>query len=216
MRLIFASQKGGTGKSTAAVNVAACLAERGKKIILLDCDKKNSSVSLWASYREDSEEVSQVPCAEKSGRVDKLIEELSETYPFVITDTPGHDSAEMRSALLVADIVIVPIQASQFDLETMNHFYGLIEDSLIYNEKMKVYYYVSNASTHPRSKEPEELRTYMTDYPLIKPLGAVIHNRAAYKRSLPDGFGVVDLKDAKAIKEINSLTDAIVRAGRKK
>ena len=224
MKIVFASQKGGTGKSTAVVNVAAELARRGKSHIIVDCDRKNSSSSLWVTYRDEflekkSGNAKGVPCTEKTGRCDKSLKELSKNYRYVLADTPGHDSAEMRSALLVADLVVVPMQCSQFDIDTMNTLYKLLEDALTFNVKMRVVYYESNAETHPAvaKKEAEELRLIMTDYPVIRPLfikigtTVAVRHRRAFKTCLPHGLGVTDQKDKKAILEIQDLTNAILK-----
>lgn len=211
MIVTFASQKGGPGKSTAAVNVAADMIGRGKSVIIVDCDKKNASSSLWCGYREEQDSWKHVPCAEKSGRCDKILRELDKNYDYVIADTPGHDSEEMRSAMLASDLVVVPMQASQFDIDTMYSFYTLIEQTLVFNENLKIRYYVSNASTHVRVKESDDLKVFMTDYPIIRPLNVTIHNRRSFKKSLPDGLGAVELKDQKAADEIKSLTNAILK-----
>ena len=53
MIIAFLNQKGGVGKTTLSINVAADLANRGHKVLLIDADKQGST-STWASLREDA------------------------------------------------------------------------------------------------------------------------------------------------------------------
>ncbi len=104
MILLLGGEKGGTGKSTMATNLAAAHLINGKDVILVDADKQASS-SDWAALRDENEITPRVPCVQKLGK--KLhveIQDLEKRYETVIVDYGGRDSIEMRSAMLVAHI----------------------------------------------------------------------------------------------------------------
>ena len=118
MIVLIGGEKGGTGKSTLATNLAVCLAHRGRDVLLLDCDPQRSSAS-WVGVRSaNAPDAPKIHCMEKLGDVLDAVRDVSARYADVIIDAGGRDSRELRSAMLVADTMYVPIKASQFDLWT--------------------------------------------------------------------------------------------------
>jgi len=65
--VLFGGEKGGTGKTTLATNMAAMLALKGRDVLLLDTDRQGTA-SFWATIREDTEIEPRIPCVQKFGK----------------------------------------------------------------------------------------------------------------------------------------------------
>jgi len=101
----FLNQKGGVGKSTLSINVAACLAGRGS-VLLIDADKQGTS-STWASLREASP-FQVVTMARENMARDAVA--LAAGFDFAVIDGPPHAEGITRSCIIASDLVVVPIE----------------------------------------------------------------------------------------------------------
>ena len=172
MIILLGSQKGGCGKSTIAINMASYLANQGRDVMLVDADPQQSSAN-WVKDRDETE-LTSVHCTQRYGDIKKTLKDLNERYEYVIVDVAGHDSKELRTALLVADKLVVPFRPSQFDLDTLPHLSEVIEQAMDFKKKKKTYGLLTLAPTNPANKEVYEAHSYLADFPLFNPLSAVI------------------------------------------
>ena len=115
MIIVVANSKGGVGKSTLAVHLAAWLAERGHAVTLADCDAQQSS-SEWA--REAAPGVRVVRLADADEILDRL-PALSDEAEFVVADGPGSNTETSRALLLRADLAVVPCKASMLEARAL-------------------------------------------------------------------------------------------------
>jgi chromosome partitioning protein len=115
MIIVVANSKGGVGKSTLAVHLAAWLHEQGHSVILADCDTQHSS-SEWA--REAAAEVRAVQLSNPDAILDQL-PQLSQEADFVVADGPGSNTETSRALLLRADMALVPCKASMLEVRAL-------------------------------------------------------------------------------------------------
>jgi chromosome partitioning protein len=114
--IVFASPKGGAGKSTVAANLAAALAAARQKIALLDTDPQ-ASLSRWAELRAAREGAAPISFEAPSGwRVTSAIDRLKRSHDVVIMDTAPHADTDSKVAIRAADLVIIPMQPAGPDL----------------------------------------------------------------------------------------------------
>lgn len=115
MILVVANSKGGVGKSTLAVHLAAWLHEQGHRVVLADCDTQQSS-SEW--LREALPEVKAV----RLDNPDKILNELphlAQEAAYVVADGPGSNTETSRALLLCADLALVPCKASMLEVRAL-------------------------------------------------------------------------------------------------
>ena len=126
MVVLIGGEKGGTGKTTIATNLAALQALAGYNVLLVDTDSQGSA-SYWARSRDEAGITPRVACIQKFGKgMQGEIQNLAGRYHDVIIDAGGRDSVELRAVMIVAHKAFVPIQASQFDIWTLGRMNDLV------------------------------------------------------------------------------------------
>jgi chromosome partitioning protein len=115
MIIAIANSKGGVGKSTLAVHLAAWLQKQGHRVTLADCDTQQSS-SEW--IRESVPEIKTV----RLDNPDEILNDLpllNQDADFVVADGPGSQTETSRALLLRADLAIVPCKASMLEVRAL-------------------------------------------------------------------------------------------------
>jgi len=207
MIILFGGEKGGTGKTSLAVNLAAMRARAGYDVLLVDADRQESAAS-WSAVRDQAGVEPRVPVVQKFGSsLAQEVKGLAEKYQDVIIDTGGRDSTELRAALVVADRFFVPIRPSQFDLWALEKVTVLVEECRPINPNLEAIVLVNLASTHPRVEELAETREYLNELAGVSLARTVLRERIAFRRAARDGLAVVELRpaDPKAAAEMESL-----------
>lgn len=204
--LLVGGEKGGTGKTTVATNLAATLAAQGRDVVLIDTDQQGSA-SYWCAARDQVEEAPRVASIRLHGQgIGRQIRDTAARYEEVIVDAGGRDSVELRAAMTVADRLLIPIQASQFDTWTLESMARLVEQAQAINERLSAFVCINRSSPNPRVSEAEEARDLLQEYEAFTLLKAALHDRIAYRRAARAGLGVAELgDDSKAIEEVDAL-----------
>lgn len=112
MIIVIANSKGGVGKSSLAVHLAAWLHEQGHRVTLADCDTQHSS-SDW--LRQAMPEVKTVRLANPDQILDEL-PQIDRDADFVVADGPGSNTETSRALLLRAHLALVPCKASMLEV----------------------------------------------------------------------------------------------------
>jgi chromosome partitioning protein len=115
MIIVVANSKGGVGKSTIAVHLAAWLHKHGHKVILADCDTQHSS-SEWIG--ESLPDIQTVRLESPDKILDKL-PALAQEADYIVADGPGSNTETSRALLLRADFAIVPCKASMLEVKAL-------------------------------------------------------------------------------------------------
>ena len=207
MILLIGGEKGGTGKTTLAVNLAALRALAGRDVLLIDMDIQ-ASASYWAQLRDEAGFQTRVACIQKFGKgLQAEVRDLATRYQDILIDAGGRDSAELRSALVVAERVFIPIQPSQFDIWTLGRMDDLVQAAHGFNPGLKAALFIILASTHPSVNEVTEARGLLADFAHLQLAETVIRDRIAYRKAARYGLSVDELKptDAKAVDEMRTL-----------
>ena len=122
--VVFASSKGGCGKTTCAVILGSELAQRGASVTIIDADP-NRNVADWAKLPGAPAGLNVVGEVTEETIVD-AIEDASQRSTFVIADLEGSASLLVSYAVAMADLVLVPCQGSQMDARQAGRMVKLI------------------------------------------------------------------------------------------
>lgn len=175
---------------------------------MIDADRQ-ATTARWAQDRNAHLDVSQVQCLQLYGDFSGNLQGLALKHDFVLVDVPARDNVELRTAMAVADTLIVPFKSSQADLDTLPIVDEIVSQAREINPDLKVYALLNMVSTNPRVQEVRESKEYLSSFPLFQPLETVIRERKIYRDNLSEGFGAVESNNAKAKQEIESLVEEL-------
>ena len=183
--VLFGGEKGGTGKTTLATNMAAMLALQGRDVLLLDTDRQGTA-SFWATVREESEIEPRISCVQKFGKsLASQVRDLSERYDEIVIDAGGRDSVELRYALGVCDRAYIPVQPFQFDIWTIRQMDELVEMAQGLNQNLEAFLVLNRVSTNPIVREDQETRDFFNEegFQNLSLLNSNLRDRIAFRKS---------------------------------
>ncbi len=170
MIALIGSEKGGTGKTTIATNLAAMRALKGRDVLLIDTDPQGSA-NYWAQSRDGGNITPRVACVQKFGKgLPKEVLDLATRYQDIIIDAGGRDCIELRSALVVVEKAFVPIQPSPFDIWTWNQMEEWVETVKAFNPDLIASVIIiiiiisSRSSTNPFVHESDDTGKLLEDF----------------------------------------------------
>jgi chromosome partitioning protein len=119
------SQKGGAGKTTLAIHLAAAAHDAGRVALIVDTDPQ-ATASQWGQWRGGkAPEV--IDCGAPTLLARKIEQAVELGAEFVVIDTPPHADAMAREACKVADLLLVPCRPRTFDLTAMRTTADLVK-----------------------------------------------------------------------------------------
>ncbi len=122
--IVFANEKGGTGKSTTAVHTAIALAAMGSRVAALDLDNRQRTMTRYLENRDATMRrlETELPQARyqvlvDGASLDETVAKLGADADVLVIDTPGRDDPVAREAILQADTLVTPMNNSFVDLD---------------------------------------------------------------------------------------------------
>jgi chromosome partitioning protein len=196
------SQKGGAGKTTLAVHLAAAAQDAGTIALIVDTDPQ-ATASQWAAWRQDKPpEVIDSPPPRLAVKIRQAREQGAQ---WIVIDTPPHADSAARAAVEVADLVLIPCRPSAFDLSAIETTAKLVQ---LLRKPAYVVFVAGPPNAFRVYQEAGELvESYGT-----RPCPLQIPDRAAYRHASAEGRTVMELEPAgKAAEDIRQIYKWVCR-----
>jgi len=205
------NQKGGSGKTTLSMQLAGALARRGNRVLVVDADPQGTA-TRWAASAEDNMPfpAAVVGLSAATNKVHREVRKFVEDYDVIIIDCPpAADSPVPQSALLVADLALVPIIPSPLDMWAAIGIREVIRNIGDINEDLTARLVVNQCQ--PNTSLAKEALEVLQEFG-IDVCRARLCQRIVYRKSPVFGQTVHDLgsRAAPAVEEIEALTSEVL------
>ncbi|WP_346825100.1 ParA family partition ATPase (plasmid) [Ralstonia solanacearum] len=198
------NQKGGVGKTTISVNLAASLARAGSRVLLIDADPQGSALD-WAAARQGDPLFSVVGFPRPS--IHKEIGQIGQGYDHIVIDGPPRVTDLARSAIMASDIVLIPVQPSPYDIWAAEEVVKLIDEARVYKESLKSVFVVNRKITN--TAIGRDVREALAAYP-VHVLESAVTQRVVFAEAAAQGQAVYEIDTAgPAAAEIESVASEL-------
>jgi len=199
--IAFLNGKGGVGKTTTSINVATAIARKGFKVVVVDTDPQ-SSIGNWYNEEKCQFDVADAGSEKEVYSVRKQLK----SYDYIIIDGAAAISAISAAAVMVSDLVLIPVTPSPLDFAACGAILAVIEARQDLQPVIARFVITKKVST---AKMLSVLKASIEDTALSA-LRTGTSQRQSYIRTMMDGGTVFDTDDSQAKGEIDVLTNEIL------
>ena len=208
----FLNQKGGCGKTTASINLAAMLDSMGYTVELVNLDPQGTALD-WATTRANvrSEDESLFRVSQMGTNISREIKSVKRGCDFVIVDGAPQVQALTVQAIKSADIVVIPVQPTQADVWATDMIVDIIKEIHEIRDEKRPETYFMVSQVLKSSKESGTFAGMIRDGYELPTLNARTTRRLDYQRVFEGGGSVVDLDEQnQARHEIKMLAKELI------
>lgn len=168
--IVFASSKGGVGKTTAALTLASVIAHHDTEVVMLDCDP-NGPLRQWATEWPELVPKGLHVLAPSPKDLPNAIDSAAGRVPLVIVDLEGTKGIEVNVGMGRADLALVPMQSSQLDANQAANVVSLIQHQAeVFKRPIpyRVFFSRTSAAIHTRTERALEAELLSAGLPAMK------------------------------------------------
>jgi chromosome partitioning protein len=205
MIISIQNQKGGVGKTTLAVHISHALALRDEPTLLLDADPQGSARD-WAAARKSQPPFSVVGLDRPT--IHRDLPAIAKNYTHVVIDGPPRVTDLARSAIAAADLVLIPVQPSPYDVWAAQEVINLIQEASVFKEKLKSVFVINRKITN--TAIGRDVAEALSGYS-VPVLRSQICQRVSFAESAASGQTVMEIDpNGQAAQEINVLVNELL------
>ncbi len=210
LTIAVASLKGGVGKSTIALNLAACLHRAGHRALVVDTDSQGTCLA-WAAVAADNGR-SGAPVVGLVGRgLRRDLEQVASGFDVVVIDAPPRLGPEARAAMLAADIVLMPTTPGAADVWALRATLEVLAEAREVRPELRAAVVLNRADRTTLASLTGAAVAELG----VEVLAATLGARVAFGEATLAGLGVVDYAPGSpAAREVEELTAAVLAAVR--
>ena len=205
MIILVGGEKGGSGKSCLAQNLAVYLQQQNRDILLLDADPQGTTTD-WIKERDENSDLKNIPSVQAAGNIRQVLDDLSKRYQDIIIDAGGQDSEALRSAMTIATHMLLPFRPKRRDLKTLVHVEQLIKLAKAVNPESVTRAVLPQCPTLPSQAQRILDAKYACESFGLIALNQFTTNRNVYDDADENGLSVFEVdSDPKAKAEIERI-----------
>lgn len=211
MIVVVGGEKGGSGKSCLAQNLAVYFTKfKSFKVLMVDCDPQRTT-SDWIQARNNDDSLPAINCVQLYGKIRNDLLSLEQHYDAIVVDCGGQDNLALRGSISVAEYVLVPLRPKRRDLKTVPHMEDLLSTCKMVNPKMKASFVMTQCPSLPsQANRILEAKEVCKSY-FINVLDAITFSRNIYDDSEENGKSVIEMEpDGKAAEEIIAIAEEML------